>query len=99
MNLEAHLAVGCHPLNATVGGHNLLEAALHQLWVIALLLHLVKVRVRVRTRERMTRAKTLLVGGKATAYVSWARLWRVVCQLQVAWQLHVLSLARGSKGQ
>ena len=40
MKLEAHLAVGCHPLNATVGGHNLLEAALHQLWVIALLLHL-----------------------------------------------------------
>ena len=99
MRLKAHLAVGRDPLDAAIGGDALFKAAVHQFWVIALLLHLVKVRVRVRMRERTTRAKTLLVGGKATAYVSWARLWRVVCQLQVAWQLHVLSLARGSKGQ
>ena len=80
MRLKARLAVGRDPLDAAIGGDALLKAAVHQLWVIALLLHLVKVRVRVRTRERTTRAKILLVGGKATAYVSWGRLWRVVCQ-------------------
>ena len=80
MRLKARLAVGRDPLDAAIGGDALLKAAVHQLWVIALLLHLVKVTVRVRTRERTTRAKTLLVWGKATAYVSWARLWCVVCQ-------------------
>ena len=40
----ARLAVGRDPLDAAIGGDALLEAALHQLGVIALLLHL-------RTRE------------------------------------------------
>ena len=96
MRLKAHLAVGRDPLDAAIGGDALLKAAVHQLWVIALLLHLVKVRVRVRTRERTTRAKTLLVGGKGTAYVSWARLWRVVCQTASSVATpDVLSLTRG----
>ena len=105
MRLKARLAVGRDPLDAAIGGDALLKAAVHQLWVIALLLHLVKVRVRVRTRERTTRAKILLVGGKATAYVSWGRLWRVVCQAasslatSIRGNVHVLSLTRGSKGQ
>jgi len=37
---EARLAVGRDPLDAAIGGDALLEAALHELGVIALLLHL-----------------------------------------------------------
>ena len=39
--------MGRDPLDAAIGGDALLKAALHQLGVIALLLHLVRVRVRV----------------------------------------------------
>ena len=70
MNLEAHLAVGCHPLNATVGGDNLLEAAPHQLWVIALLLHLC-------TREG--KAKATVQHHFRGLLVGWVRL----CALQL----------------
>ena len=61
MGLEARLAVGSDPLDAAIGGDALLKAALHQLGVTALLLHLSRVRVRVdlRTREGTTRAKAL----------------------------------------
>ena len=47
---EARLAVGRDPLDAAISGDALLKAAMHQLGVIALLLHLVRVRVRVRVR-------------------------------------------------
>ena len=40
LGLEARLAVGRDPLDAAIGGHALLKAALHQLRVLALLLHL-----------------------------------------------------------
>ena len=40
LELEARLAVGRDPLDAAIGGHALLKAALHQLRVLALLLHL-----------------------------------------------------------
>ena len=40
LGLEARLAVGRDPLDAAIGGHALLKAALHQLGVLALLLHL-----------------------------------------------------------
>ena len=38
--LETRLAVGRDPLDAAIGGDALLKAALHELGVIALLLHL-----------------------------------------------------------
>ena len=57
MRLKARLAVGRDPLDAAIGGDALLKAAVHQLGVVALLLHLrwgegcgVRVRVRVRVR-------------------------------------------------
>ena len=40
MGIEAHLAVGRDPLDAAIGGDALLKAAVHQLGVVALLLHL-----------------------------------------------------------
>ena len=40
MGLEARLAVGRDPLDAAIGGDALLKAAVHQLGVVALLLHL-----------------------------------------------------------
>ena len=40
MWIEAHLAVGRDPLDAAIGGDALLKAAVHQLGVVALLLHL-----------------------------------------------------------
>ena len=40
MGIEAHLAVGRDPLDAAIGGDALLEAAVQQLGVVALLLHL-----------------------------------------------------------
>ena len=40
MGIEAHLAVGRDPLDAAIGGDTLLKAAVHQLGVVALLLHL-----------------------------------------------------------
>ena len=40
MGLEARLAVGRDPLDAAIGGDALLQAAVHQLGVVALLLHL-----------------------------------------------------------
>ena len=40
MGIEAHLAVGRDPLDAAIGGDALLQAAVHQLGVVALLLHL-----------------------------------------------------------
>ena len=43
MGLEARLAVGRDPLDAAIGGDALLQAAVHQLGVLALLLHLVRV--------------------------------------------------------
>ena len=42
MGFKARLAVGRDPLDAAIGGDALLKAALHQLGVIALLLHLRK---------------------------------------------------------
>merc|ERR1712166_1612864 len=39
LELKAFLAVGRDPLDAAIGGDALLEAALHELGVIALLLH------------------------------------------------------------
>ena len=43
MWIEARLAVGRDPLDAAIGGDALLKAAVHQLGVVALLLHLVRV--------------------------------------------------------
>ena len=43
MGIEARLAVGRDPLDAAIGGDALLQAAVHQLGVLALLLHLVRV--------------------------------------------------------
>ena len=43
MRLKARLAVGRDPLDAAIGGDALLQAAVHQLGVLALLLHLVRV--------------------------------------------------------
>ena len=43
IGLEARLAVGRDPLDAAIGGDALLKAAVHQLGVLALLLHLVRV--------------------------------------------------------
>ena len=40
VGIEAHLAVGRDPLDAAIGGDALLKAAVHQLGVVALLLHL-----------------------------------------------------------
>ena len=40
VGIEAHLAVGRDPLDAAIGGDALLQAAVHQLGVVALLLHL-----------------------------------------------------------
>ena len=40
MGLEARLAVGRDPLDAAIGGDALPKAAVHQLGVVALLLHL-----------------------------------------------------------
>ena len=40
MWIEAHLAVGRDPLDGAIGGDAVLKAALHQLGVVALLLHL-----------------------------------------------------------
>ena len=40
MRLKARLAVGRDPLDAAIGGDALLQAAVHQLGVVALLLHL-----------------------------------------------------------
>ena len=40
VGVEAHLAVGRDPLDAAIGGDALLQAAVHQLGVVALLLHL-----------------------------------------------------------
>ena len=40
---SARLAVGRDPLDAAIGGDALLKAAVHQLGVLALLLHLVRV--------------------------------------------------------
>ena len=40
MRLKARLAVGRDPLDAAIGGDALLKAAVHQLGVVALLLHL-----------------------------------------------------------
>ena len=40
MWIEAGLAVGRDPLDAAIGGDALLQAAVHQLGVVALLLHL-----------------------------------------------------------
>ena len=51
--LETRLAVGRDPLDAAIGGDALLKAALHQLGVTALLLHLVRVMARVRVRVRV----------------------------------------------
>ena len=58
MGIEAHLAVGRDPLDAAIGGDALLKAAVHQLGVVALLLHLRRgegcgVRVRGRGRVRV----------------------------------------------
>ena len=57
LRFEARLAVGRDPLDGAIGGDALLKAAVHQLGVVALLLHLrwgegcgVRVRVRVRVR-------------------------------------------------
>ena len=57
MGIEARLAVSRDPLDAAIGGDALLKAAVHQLGVVALLLHLrwgegcgVRGRVRVRVR-------------------------------------------------
>ena len=50
MGIEARLAVSRDPLDAAIGGDALLQAAVHQLGVLALLLHLARVRVRVRVR-------------------------------------------------
>ena len=52
MGCKARLAVGRDPLDAAISGDALLKAAMHQLGVIALLLHLVRIRVRVRVRVR-----------------------------------------------
>ena len=59
MGIEARLAVSRDPLDAAIGGDALLKAAVHQLGVVALLLHLrrgegcgVRVRVRVRVRAQ-----------------------------------------------
>ena len=52
MGIEARLAVSRDPLDAAIGGDALLQAAVHQLGVLALLLHLARVRVRVRVRGR-----------------------------------------------
>ena len=46
MRLKARLAVGRDPLDAAIGGDALLKAAVHQLGVLALLLHLARVRAR-----------------------------------------------------
>ena len=43
MWIEARLAVGRDPLDAAIGGDALLQAAVHQLGVLALLLHLARV--------------------------------------------------------
>ena len=43
MGIEARLAVSRDPLDAAIGGDALLKAAVHQLGVVALLLHLVRV--------------------------------------------------------
>ena len=40
LEIEARLAVGRDPFDAAIGGDALLKAALHQLGVLALLLHL-----------------------------------------------------------
>ena len=40
VGIEAHLAVGRDPLDAAIGGDTLLKAAVHELGVVALLLHL-----------------------------------------------------------
>ena len=40
MRFKARLAVGRDPLDAAIGGDALLQAAVHQLGVVALLLHL-----------------------------------------------------------
>ena len=61
MRLKARLAVGRDPLDAAIGGDALLKAAVHQLWVIALLLHLVKVRVRVTHEDSLGRLSLLPV--------------------------------------
>ena len=57
MGIEARLAVSRDPLDAAIGGDALLKAAVHQLGVVALLLHLrwgegcgVRGRGRVRVR-------------------------------------------------
>ena len=40
LRFEARLAVGRDPLDTAIGGDTLLKAAVHQLGVVALLLHL-----------------------------------------------------------
>ena len=40
MGIEARLAVSRDPLDAAIGGDALLKAAVHQLGIVALLLHL-----------------------------------------------------------
>ena len=52
MGLKAHLAVGRNPFYAAIGGDALLKAALHQLGVITLPLHL-------RTRDGAAKAMAL----------------------------------------
>ena len=51
--------MGRDPLDAAIGGDALLKAALHQLGVTALLLHLVRVRVRVRLESGLGLGSTL----------------------------------------
>ena len=73
MGLEAHLAVGRNPFYAAIGGDALLKAALHQLGVITLPLHL---RKREGAAKAMALRRNTQLARKVKTQHHFGLLWR-----------------------